>query len=515
MAKRTPLSSSFSGKKPMTSAASSASSASPPKKKARTGMVTRSQTKAEASAASSSSSPSAPSSTPMKEGVVTRSQTETEREYDEVESMMIIIPETSSGLLFVPDPIAALTYEDAQDSTEFPRVMLTWEELESLDNVNVNCEGEGGFFHEVQMKRGKGKGKMKPGQKVEVLIHEWLYVAICLARAGYKVTYLTWSEFMDKVRDSRQHRYFLEFNCLIGGMDFSTDYLEPNFYGLSAAQAREYKDKIMDIRKKVKVWPEPDQLIQIGDKFKFIQRLEDIARNVTRSKRPQTTLLKRDDDIPSDRVVKRSNSGNGNSVFMPCDGRPPLTWDDLESPDTDMQWFTQSLVVPLRDNGEWRVILVGGKPLYTIHTLNQSKADRSPNWWPELVTKFYTLKQLSALSQRGRLATTKLFKPVGAHPEGVDEFYSFVTDTLNALAPPDEQNIEGNSSSSLRVFCRMDIGVFVDSATNQASYFVNEIEASMNAGVWNGLKGVDLVGDSFATPFSEWLVRTSPKPIRT
>jgi hypothetical protein len=60
---------------------------------------------------------------------------------------------------------------------------------------------------------------------------------------------------------------------------------------------------------------------------------------------------------------------------------------------------------------------------------------------------------------------------------GSEEFKHFVTKTYYALIHKEETILEKSQLSDLRVFCRMDVGVFKDQH-QKYQYFVNKVEAS-------------------------------------
>lgn len=66
--------------------------------------------------------------------------------------------------------------------------------------------------------------------------------------------------------------------------------------------------------------------------------------------------------------------------------------------------------------------------------------------------------------------------PSHIHAQGTQAFKDFVTKSYYGLIHCDELVLE-NRLSDLRVFCRIDVSVFMDSTGNY-QYFVNEVEAS-------------------------------------
>ena len=89
--------------------------------------------------------------------------------------------------------------------------------------------------------------------------------------------------------------------------------------------------------------------------------------------------------------------------------------------------------------------------------------------------------------------------------QGKDEFETFVKKTYRALAVT-EGNVFGGTTS-IRVFCRMDIGLMVDPQTHKLSYFVNEVERTLTTSLWSqaDLVDIDSLGDTFSDVFGGWL----------
>ncbi|TDL13550.1 hypothetical protein BD410DRAFT_846596 [Rickenella mellea] len=424
-----------------------------------------------------------------------------------VESMLAVLPQK---LLYVPDRWGASKRVDAVDRhTSFRRAKLTVKEWKALDPVKNSLHNpdpdEWGHVFQVT-------DEAEEENRVNVVIHEWLLVAIYLSRASFDVEYMDWHDFMEEIEQTESSDVFSKYVCILGGVDFSTDYLDPQYGGMTEQGADNYYiGKMRKISRKVRIFPDPEQLLRIGNKWDLIRSLDEIARKFTRSGRPITTRLEHGGHLPTDQVIKRTHSGTSNSVIMPGDlHNRPHSWEELETPSSSMIWFSQTLVDTLWNQGEWRVVVVGGSVKYVVHTLKTDTNDYNRwEWYPTFVTDFYTLQELSYMAETGSLASATLSEPPGDRPadvrsQGVEEFRSFVSKTLDELAKDEERHI--GRKSSLRLFCRLDIGIIVSPGTNNAvTYFVNEVGASMNASLWNGLEAVDPVGPSFAEAFSKWI----------
>ena len=76
----------------------------------------------------------------------------------------------------------------------------------------------------------------------------------------------------------------------------------------------------------------------------------------------------------------------------------------------------------------------------------------------------------------------------------------FVRVFLKHLADKDGPN------SSLQVFCRVDVGIFVKSP-NVVSYFVNEVERGITTSLWvgDGSRAAGIVGTGVVPPLKRWI----------
>ena len=86
-------------------------------------------------------------------------------------------------------------------------------------------------------------------------------------------------------------------------------------------------------------------------------------------------------------MLKHTHSESGNHVIFPND-LEKRNWEYLNthSEIPHCRWFAQSYIKSLKDLGEWRVVLVGGSPVYTVHTQpgtgDQWKHRRAVSFWP-------------------------------------------------------------------------------------------------------------------------------------
>ena len=91
--------------------------------------------------------------------------------------------------------------------------------------------------------------------------------------------------------------------------------------------------------------------------------------------------------------------------------------------------------------------------------------------------------------------------PITEREIGKQEFEAFVKDTYSHLVNCERKRMGG--SSTLEVFCRLDIGLF-SRDDGSLGYFVNEVERTLTTGLW--IRGLDVNYRVFAATLAEALV---------
>jgi hypothetical protein len=121
-----------------------------------------------------------------------------------------------------------------------------------------------------------------------------------------------------------------------------------------------------------------------------MQNLLKVATKVTMTMRPQTKLFEVNEEFPEHIVLKRTHSDTGHHILLP--GNPNRNWSYMQqhSEVPDCRWFGQTYIEALEKLGEWRVFLVGGQHVYTVHT-NYKRSTASWNY--DIATRFYTLEE--------------------------------------------------------------------------------------------------------------------------
>lgn len=136
-------------------------------------------------------------------------------------------------------------------------------------------------------------------------------------------------------------------------------------------------------------WPPVQQVNGIGSKHRLIRHLEFVASTMS-SLRPVTIILNGGDLIPTTAVLKRSHSDCGEHVIMPGNSGRNWTYLNNYPPIHGATWFAQAHVPTLRTLGEWRVFIIGGKPIYVVHTKYNNEKE---TWSWEQTDSFYSLEE--------------------------------------------------------------------------------------------------------------------------
>jgi hypothetical protein len=106
---------------------------------------------------------------------------------------------------------------------------------------------------------------------------------------------------------------------------------------------------------------------------------------------PQTKLLTVNEPFPDHIVVKCMHSDTGHHILLPGDSNRNWMWMQQHSEVPGCCWFGQTYIEALIKLGEWRVFLVGGQHVYTVHT-HYKKSNSS--WTYDVAMRFYSLEEL-------------------------------------------------------------------------------------------------------------------------
>jgi hypothetical protein len=130
------------------------------------------------------------------------------------------------------------------------------------------------------------------------------------------------------------------------------------------------------------VWPPIKEILRSRFKHNVISDLDHIAEKITKTARPRTWLFSAE-HIPAvagtkmaKYVLKREGSDCTNHVLRPDEVRKlsavKLLKMTTESP---FRWLVQDFVPALKHVGEWRVLIVGGRILYVVNTMENDEGN--------------------------------------------------------------------------------------------------------------------------------------------
>lgn len=170
----------------------------------------------------------------------------------------------------------------------------------------------------------------------------------------------------------------------------------PPGYGLNLENYPGFIRNYRSLARLTYLWPPVDQASTLGSKWQLIENLDIIAAQ-GQTVRPQSTLLESGDPLDDQLVLKRTHSESGNHVLLPGSHRVARTWRYLnkQSEIPRCRWFSQTNVPLLKTLGEWRVVMVGGAPAYTVHT----QPTTTKLWKHRPANSFWPLDRLRYVSR--------------------------------------------------------------------------------------------------------------------
>ncbi|KAF8324810.1 hypothetical protein F5887DRAFT_1086014 [Amanita rubescens] len=331
-------------------------------------------------------------------------------------------------------------------------------------------------------------------------IYDWLFIPYVMERGigvfQWEVNYVTWREYSKAIISSEGHTWdmCISAKLICGGLNFSSDFMDPaSNYGLSSAEVRLYWEGMDTLLQHVKVWPHPQDLLRDGSKCYF-KHLEKVATEITHTKYPATLYVDNPlspsiigaEDFPSgmeydletcaiseDMVLKRTFSSAPQHVFqMTSTDYETIVKDQMDKTVTHYgyfgnwikpAWFATPHINSMKF-GELRVMFVGGHMIYVLFT-NRYEGVFSAR-------EAVVINPLSSLNKTKSLDEPSL--NYWSTRDGTLEFHHFATNTFQALLKEEEESTR--RTSSLRIFCRLDISVM--ESAGQYCYYVSGLERS-------------------------------------
>ncbi|PVF91338.1 hypothetical protein CPB86DRAFT_878579 [Serendipita vermifera] len=375
-------------------------------------------------------------------------------------------------LLWVLDPNESMeSSEDARKAVHFLPIQLLKEELDPF----VNQTPFDGYIFELQ---DHEDFEEKPGYTI-ALISENLEFYRLLPPKVFEKTVMRWETFRD---------IFLQMNLSeLDGYDVIVPIgmgldIRPESHGFATYGS--ITDFVKDLKdydvKTGKFWPSIEESWQHGDKWLQVQRLEQIAREITLTPRPLSCLIDKGSfPTGSSIVVKRTYSDRSNHVVVGPQ-KKDVNRCKRDTPAHTM-WFQQDLVESLIQIGEMRVgVTEGSQIVFRTHTRpNQDKTMDFED--TQRLGKIQGRKYSDILAQGPSVFDRARKIPPVDYEKFTEEFDTFVLKTVKRLIEMEEAHL--SRQSSLRAFVRTDVGIMPD-AEGIAHFFINEIERFPNVNMW-------------------------------
>jgi hypothetical protein len=106
--------------------------------------------------------------------------------------------------------------------------------------------------------------------------------------------------------------------------------------------------------------------------------------------RPTSRIINLDKPLPDYIVIKRSHSDANEHILLPNNLRRTKEYLMANLEIQDSVWYGQTYIPLLERLGEWRVLMVGGRIMYVVHTLR----NKNGTWKCDIVQNYYSLAEL-------------------------------------------------------------------------------------------------------------------------
>jgi hypothetical protein len=304
--------------------------------------------------------------------------------------------------------------------------------------------------------------------------------------------------------------FFVRINLIPGGSNRET----AQAFGLTVSEIIRYWDSVgLLCCGKAFMWPDPRDLILTGSKLYINHIVTESARALGHShpmnavcENPSVALVQDIQDGKINGVLKREYSSNTLHIYSKHtkntvtnfrkameDQRKFWSWDGrkiCENP----KWFIQPYLPSLIYLGEVRAFIVNGIIINVITTTPDLQSDflqvaQAVQLRPLCNIRYNYLSSLlstqdclaniiiSRLAEEDILSGDRTWLTAPEiSPLEIDSdncFEKYALEMLGKLVAADEFRIKRRSQ--LRIFCRLDVGVFKSQGTEKFQYMVNEI----------------------------------------
>ncbi|KAJ8689396.1 hypothetical protein PTI98_013419 [Pleurotus ostreatus] len=307
------------------------------------------------------------------------------------------------------------------------------------------------------------------------------------------------------------------FDLICGGMDFILDPLDPT-YSPNAMPAKDlapYLNGLRHLSQSVVFFPDPFQLWWLSDKrnilwsvahcsvglmdalgkFPAVLGFNDMEELRQMNVDLNSIVIKRTMGASSSHVWKVDDNNTARQVLKKVKDDMKKTkkmWQTANATIPRPHYFIQPLIQEMQQKGEVRCFFAGGELIYTVGT--RAGGSQMVSMEPVSIIPLEKLRAGDGDNQRtaSMISNQEVFDmldsnvPFWLGSHGFERLRSFATNILYKFITRQEEDWkkvgagERNLWSDLRLFARLDIGVF-RTENGQYSFWVSEIEPWMGA----------------------------------
>ncbi|KAJ8695728.1 hypothetical protein PTI98_008301 [Pleurotus ostreatus] len=347
-----------------------------------------------------------------------------------------------------------------------------------------------------------------------------LAIEMWVRKDAWDITFMDMGQWMRLVLKGSKTPGWIQlqsFDLICGGMDFILDPLDPT-YSPNAMPAKDlapYLNGLRHLSQSVVFFPDPFQLWWLSDKrnillsvahcsvglmdalgkFPAVLGFNDMEELRQMNVDLNSIVIKRTMGASSSHVWKVDDNNTARQVLKKVKDDMKKTkkmWQTANATIPRPHYFIQPLIQEMQQKGEVRCFFAGGELIYTVGT--RAGGSQMVSMEPVSIIPLEKLRAGDADNQRtaSMISNQEVFDmldsnvPFWLGSHGFERLRSFATNILYKFITRQEEDWkkvgagERNLWSDLRLFARLDIGVF-RTENGQYSFWVSEIEPWMGA----------------------------------
>ncbi|KAM6491891.1 hypothetical protein JOM56_012529 [Amanita muscaria] len=305
---------------------------------------------------------------------------------------------------------------------------------------------------------------------------------------GWKVTKMTWETFKKALltAEGPAWRLCLEADCIVGGADFTVDFMDKQHYRFKGKEIEAYLMSLKRLEERSVVWPSPMEMLHAGAKVPLLHDLAGIAEQMGMP-------------YPSIQIIEELPGTFSNALFLKrgysdCtkhalrvqtreDGKKfTKMWKETEVLYGELpnllrpKWFSMPFMESLQKMGEMRCYMVCGVFSHAIETKPDARGE---------TLSLNTMDNVTSLEAHGQVCPTFERRSLGNSPmtlwqDGMGELKEFVCRVHDSLVAKEEERSQ--RPSGLRILARYDVSVFKHAGGFH--HWVSEVERTHTMGLF-------------------------------